>query len=284
MKRFSSFGRVFIFWGIAVLLISVAVQLSGGWRGVIGGLHFSLQRPNPLMALTVVIFSVAAIFSTRVREDAREVVDWMISKRTSAIVFWIICVFMGCFILAMGAFHGNLSVFDLNREDGLGTYFHGFLLFIAGIFILSRTRTHSNKPLGWLAMAGIFWAMAIDELTSIHESIPRRLGIGTSTNEIFGLVSWTVLLAPVILAVMLYFVTVSLRLSRRSLALVIIGGVCYLSAIALEQLILGPHIQTVQCVAEEGMEILGTTMFIVAFGINHKVPDRSLRKRPILPD
>jgi len=231
------------------------------------------------MAATVVAFAILSFLTKDLRLDAERIVERLASRNKASLFFWGSCFIVAVFILTMGARSADLSIFDLNREDALGTYFHSLLLFIVGLFALSRANDRRNKPFGWLVMSWIFWVMAIDELTSIHESIPRRLSIGHSTNEIFGFVSWTVLLAPVILLVLAYFIKVSMRLSNRSRFLIILGGACYVTAVALEQMILGPHIQTLQCVAEEGMEITGTTMFIVAFAINRGLPDRKPKSR-----
>ncbi|MCK5833285.1 hypothetical protein KAH81_06400 [bacterium] len=274
MRRYSKATSLFFGVSVILLILAFIVQLTGGCRGEVFGISYSLQRPNPIFGGIIIFAAILSFLSKNFRSDTLNITDKLFSRTYLAHSFWYSLLFLGLFTLAMELFAKQGSIFDLNREDAIGTYFHAFLLFLVGFLAISRSQVTKNKPFRWYVFGGLFWAMAIDELTSIHESIPRRLSLGQSSNEICGLVSWTVLLAPVILFVALYFFFISYRLGKKSRVFIILAIACYLTAVSLEQLILGSHIPTAECLAEEGIEMLGTSSFIIALALAHKHPDR----------
>ena len=251
-----------------LLATALAIQITGGWALGFAGMEISMRRPNPALALVVVLNLLAVIFSKKSRAAVSGFMANLASSRRKHIFFAILIAAIILLVFAGAAFP-EIGIFDLDREDALGTYLSGFLLVTASAFAFAGGWLRDERKLRWYIVAGLFAAMTIDELTSIHESVPRRFeALGLELSSTGGLVPWTVLLAPVIIAAAAYLLWFGWKLGKKARPVAMVGVACYLAAISLEQLIMGFHIPVAECVAEESMELVGSLMFALSFALS----------------
>jgi len=250
-----------------LFLAAVVVQITGGFAFSPMGIRISVARPNPIFAFMVALSAILAILSHNFRESLTGSITAISNKGTREYLFGGIFVIIGLLMTA-SALIKPMTIFDLGREDALGTYFSGAILFLTGAFAFSAGFDRQKGKLRWFIVTGIFWAMALDELTSIHESVPRRLEtLGIGSGDFAGFVPWIALLAPVIIAVSAFLIWFGWKLGPKSRPLALAGLAAWIASLSLEQMIMGYHIPMAECIAEEGCEMVGTTMFALAFAL-----------------
>jgi len=169
--------------------------------------------------------------------------------------------------------------FDLGAENNLAAWYSAITLLIAaGVWVICyaldvRGRESTGDRIlswGWLLLAALFCLLSLDEEGSFHE----RLGAvpGLNQFEVFA-----VPLAAVGIFLLL-FAWARLRHSWLAIALLALGFLTYLSVPIQEkaEVVLERtgdyaatwHTPTLDVVIEEGSELLGTLLFIVA-GLVH---------------
>ena len=179
--------------------------------------------------------------------------------------------------------------FDLRSEANLATWYSSILLFTAGVLAAaaagryrrSAQRERSQRfrliyRVGWLLVALLLFGLSGDEVGQVHEqssTVYNVLSRNTGKALVVpGAGDWVPLLMPAIVAsavglVVLFIVT--FRHQRTSLAAALIGMGCWVGSILSESVESGAwgpvqSLSMQRCI-EESLEVVGTTLLIVAF-------------------
>jgi hypothetical protein len=189
---------------------------------------------------------------------------------------------------------GNLIVnmvhvqLDLRNEANVATWYSSILLFMAAACATAAAlhgrraqpdrlrRRHWIYQIGWLLIALLLLGLSADEVGQVHESLAtvyNALNRDTGRTPIVpGAGDWLPLLMPAIVASavgMVGFFVIALRRQRVSFAAAMIGVGCWVGAIfseSIESGAWGPvqSLSRQRCI-EEALEVVGTTLLIVAF-------------------
>lgn len=176
--------------------------------------------------------------------------------------------------------------FDLKEEATVGVWYSSFLLLLTALAALAA----SQKPLRreadtrrvyrtWCATSLFFLFVSVDETALIHEKVGTVISMLagpipglTDHPGVNGIMAWVVVGVPVAIACAagtLYLAESVLAANRCSKRFALAGITCYLCVVALEileaQLMRWRAARSVQGVLEEGLELLGTTLFLFGF-------------------
>lgn len=163
----------------------------------------------------------------------------------------------------------EVSIFDLDTEEGFGTWFSAVLLLIAGRLLwLQRgalRQRGERRVLGWTVLAVGFHVLSVDEVAGVHEYLNHMLKSHDAG------IRWTAIGGPLAAVVGLAFVPWLLRLPARTRALFIVGGVLYLGgAVLVERWTdvyedwgkLNTYEYHLWIALEEGLEMVGVIVFL----------------------
>jgi hypothetical protein len=157
------------------------------------------------------------------------------------------------------------------------------LLLLAGLSALAiaanppvQTTRRAQYRWVWTLAALFFLGLSLDETAQFHEMagniFTRRIGdVPGLTRGAGPAFAWIVALAPLILCFILVIRTAAdwLRQHRRSRRLALAGLACWIGVIVAEfvqaQLRRLSMQRSVQGVIEEGLEVTGSTLFLIAF-------------------
>jgi hypothetical protein len=171
---------------------------------------------------------------------------------------------------------------DLTRENAAGVWYSGIILLFTGMAALvcfkmdsrgsAQEKFHSVLRFGWLAIAGAFVSFSFDEMGSIHERLDKIFP-QTVFSYTGGETGWVTVLWPVIAIVFGYFMCFfwfHLSKHRLSQMLALIGGSLLIAVPVQEKLehliaATGAKRGIYLGALEEGSEIFGTTLILVAF-------------------
>lgn len=160
-----------------------------------------------------------------------------------------------------------LSLFDLDEEESIGTWFNCISLLIAGqVLILITWLKHKSKDKhywSWLGLSLGFVVLSIDEIAGFHELV----------NTIVTIIHWTYIGLFIVITLAILYSKFLWSLPKRTRFLFIISGSIFIGgAIIVEWSTI--HYETndqldtlaysLWNTLEEGMEILGVNLFIYA--------------------
>ncbi|MEW6213301.1 MAG: hypothetical protein AB1631_33700, partial [Acidobacteriota bacterium] len=187
---------------------------------------------------------------------------------------------------------------SMKRESVAATWYSSMLLFMAGALalIISATDAHSKRKVlykvGWI-LAGLFFiALSIDEIAQIHEDATPFLRSTGRAVEV-GAGDWVAAFLPVIviiLAALIFFFVWIFGKEKKSLIIALAAVACWIGAIFAEAIEGGsiylPISRDVEGMIEEGLEIIGSTLFCFSFvhylkarQSGHDADARGARKR-----
>lgn len=155
------------------------------------------------------------------------------------------------------------SFFDLDEEEGLGTWFSAIILLLAGQLSWLQSRLAPSLALWWRVLAVGFHLLSLDEVAGFHETV----------NTVVEDTHWTTFGAILGGIVALGFIPFLFKLPVRTRWLCIAGGVIYLGgAVGVErgtlwyeeQDLLDTLAYNLWNTLEEGMEMLGIVIYIYA--------------------
>jgi hypothetical protein len=188
-----------------------------------------------------------------------------------------------------------VPLFNLREEQNLPTFYATFLLLCAGLLlwlIAAHKRALKSKfAPHWLFLAAVFFYLAADEASSIHEllSPPVRAAFGGDMRGIFHF-AWIIPGILAVAALTLGYVKFYLHLPRRTRAAFFAAAALYLvGAIGLEmvggrqiELVGRDWVYNILASVEEILELGGAIVFIWSLldylAENH--PDVRLRIDP----
>jgi hypothetical protein len=178
----------------------------------------------------------------------------------------------------------QLPQFDLKREGTFAVWYSSLLLLLVSAAAFGIGKANSTPLVrtaihrwSWYAVAVVFLGLSIDETAQLHEraglAFSRRFGVISGLTDgaspAFG---WLVLAVP---AVFLFLIGMILAVRSlpafhsRSRLLAFSGVACWTGVICAEvieaQLRRWAMSRSIQGVVEEGLEIAGTTLFLMSF-------------------
>ncbi len=200
-------------------------------------------------------------------------------KRTLVVVIVTLIVFhlLGQFsahILDRRRLLGFVAMFRLQSEHNAPAYYSGLQLLAAALllFIIARhavTRS-LRSALPWLGLGVMFCYLAVDEVMMIHENFGA---LGKSFSAFDGLkYKWVVMGFVLVVAVVALFFRFWLRLPPRTRMWFAVSAAVYIGGAIGFETISGLYANrysedfgfSLLIVFEEGMEIIGIAMFLMA--------------------
>jgi hypothetical protein len=178
---------------------------------------------------------------------------------------------------------GLILHLDLNLEGNVAVWYSSVLLFLGGLSALAisahpptQIRRRTQYRWVWTLTALFFLGLSADETAQLHEMagriFTRRVGdvpgLTAGSAPVF---AWIVALAPLIFGFVIAMMTAAewLRQHRRSRRLALAGLACWIGVIAAEFVQAQLHRlsveRSIQGVIEEGLEVAGSTLFLIAF-------------------
>ena len=232
------------------------------------------HRANNMFLLFTVLFGFSLLYSYAFVQKTRQAVNHLAEsaaagRRYITVLVVGIVALVGLSLLT----REQINFWNLDREDGLGTLFAGFLL-AANILLaahnarLAPSRTYKRKL---VLLAVLFSLMTLDELSEYHHWLVYKLwglvsGLGPD-RLIEGIALWITLALPLIIASVALIVAFMRNvLSVTARRYFTAGLVFWLLALTNEALTPGgliPHVY--QVASEEFCEMLGAVMFQIGF-------------------
>ncbi|CAM3656346.1 hypothetical protein [Deinococcus frigens] len=168
------------------------------------------------------------------------------------------------------------GLFNLNDESNVPATFTALILLAAalilGVIAWAKRQSRSEEALAWKALTIIFGYLALDEAAQLHE---RLTSIIRKTTEVTGILhhAWVIPYGILALIVALSFLRFLTHLPSKIRWRVVLAGAIYVFGALGFEMIEGVIVTTLSedsllnrltIVVEEGMEMLGVTLFIGA--------------------
>jgi hypothetical protein len=173
--------------------------------------------------------------------------------------------------------------FGLNEEGNISTYFSTLQLLVASALLAVVAKQAPTAGIGrrWWFLSAVFLFLSIDESTSIHEELTRTTNatvfhdVADNTTRLGGYMHYSWVLPYLLLLGLLTvaYARFIWELPPRIRTLFVVSAVIFvMGAAGLEMLegkfylLYGKHnvLNSLACVLEESMEMLGVTIFIYA--------------------
>ncbi|HHS51059.1 MAG TPA: hypothetical protein ENN07_08095 [candidate division Zixibacteria bacterium] len=254
------------------VLFGVFVLITGGWTFEIFRQPASLTRANHPFSWALYLILAGVIF-TDGRLGFSRLVDRVAELRPRK-VFLYLMIIIALLEIAHFAFGLKSKLWHLDSQVDFGTYYHCILLFFTGTVLLKMMDAERERGIrktwGWIPVMIVFFGISIDELISFHNGIPghlKDLGILPRDAD-FGVPKWPILLAPLALAVVIYFFAFLWKRLKKHPPLnklLVAAIVIWVLAYASELLLATGMNHLLQVGLEEGLEKLGSSMFLVIF-------------------
>jgi hypothetical protein len=191
---------------------------------------------------------------------------------------------LGTLLSDLGLDVRGLGQLDLKYEGNLATWYSSELLLLTGIVacVIAFTRAnHSGSPLlyrlSWLTAACVFVGLSADEILEFHERIGRgftdRFGVvpGLTDPGPGEFIAWVLALLPLIAAFVVgarAMIRAWLSAYPLSRTLAAMALACWIGVICAEvveaQMARVALPRSVEGMVEEGLEIIGTSLFLAA--------------------
>lgn len=215
---------------------------------------------------------------TRLLEPAA-LIEQLPEPRLIAILVGIVIVLLGVAGIWVGtdAFQGEGStadrLFNLVNEKTIPAFFSGALLLAGGLcsLLAARVRLHGERGL-WIAFGALLVLMSADEVVQIHERIETWTGV-----------DWQQPYAFVALGAAVIWFKILRRVDSLPRALLIIGAICWAISFGLEDAqynSLDHRVSgfTAMAISEELLEMIGSTLFLLALVVALKAGVRGARE------
>lgn len=177
------------------------------------------------------------------------------------------------------------GLFNMNSEVSIPTWYAQTLLFVSSVLFFINGLAHPKLRKYWYGLAGIFLFVSIDEGSAIHELLtaPMRKLLDISSGYLY--YSWFIVYGLLFVFLVAIFFRFYTRLAHRTKMLLFVAAALFLSgAIGLEAIgasIAAKSGETSNAysfitVAEETLELLGTSVLVYGLLINLRLTKYSL--------
>lgn len=248
-------------WSLIILLGLVSVPIC----------QIAIGNGSPPMLVTVVTVCIGIVVSSDFRSYlSHRSMDMSGSLvQIDRILRLRICSVLLLYTLHLACARGEIRIFDLDSESGMGTVYSAYLLLTNSIicFCLSTTIARDDGRTFFGMLATLFAVMSIDELQEFHRQVPKYLYqavTGHATGYTEGhIVIWVIMLAPVMAGVFFWILRGAKRYIPGDARWIAAAGViCWVVAVGLEGTIGVDLIpRTVESGVEETLEMLGVALF-----------------------
>jgi hypothetical protein len=192
------------------------------------------------------------------------------------------------------------SKLDLKNESNLGTWYSSIILFIAACLALFNlqvnTYTRQWKWIylsGWSLAACLLFLLSADESAVLHESIASiallERGPANRAEITLGAGDWIPFLLPFMIASvvgLLAFMSFTFYKCNRALLPGLAGVICWIGSI-IGEAIEGKFIKLemsrpLEGLIEESLEIVGTTLLMIAFAEHFQWRQRQIESKKVI--
>ncbi len=169
---------------------------------------------------------------------------------------------------------------DLRSEGRAAVWYSSMLLLLAGSAAAiiaysptSRGISPAWSRFSWMLVGGVFCYLSLDEMLEIHEWAGRAFSLELMEVEVLiDVFAWVLALLPfiaVFVVVLSILIRQVLSTNQRSRRFAILGLACWIGVLICEtveaQMARLDLYRWIQGTIEEGLEITGTTLFLIAF-------------------
>lgn len=211
--------------------------------------------------------------------------QWMRTYKKEINIFFICMLFAFCIVVFHLLFHSvrllgmDTSIFYMDEKYTLASFFTTVIAFLVGYISLSCVYPNikiMREKIIEFGYGVFFLLLAFDEYFEVHEYINTLIKGYLHQGELMGLlanISWIFPLSVIVLCV---FVLLFIKIFYSPMQIkipMIVGCCCVITVLIFELLgsiTYGQHIYVYFVAAEEGMEMMGVTWFLLASLIETK--------------
>ena len=275
------------------LILGVGVSLIwGGFTLNFRGVSLTVLRLSKPVFYIMSLLYLKYLISPAFRDDVdRFFINLVQDLRKLILVLILLLLVAGGLILCHFVFP-QYAIWNLDLEIGHATAFSGWILFnlvIVGTVIYRREKSNTLcKFQLWLPIILLFFYLSFDEVFSIHEWLPAPAFIQELSKKyaVIERFDWLRMYIPIFLAVgiyLIYFMFNKIYQYKSVFIIMGLGGFVYALAIGSEMIMMQLNLRqsiyhNMQLASEEGLEMLGTILFLSAFLIYLRV----LIKQPVI--
>lgn len=166
-----------------------------------------------------------------------------------------------------------VSMFDLNTESNIPTWFSSMTLFIGGLLFFSLAHFDEIDRTKWLVLGGILTYISMDEASRLHERLDPIVREHLGISEGIFYFGWVVVAVPVILLFALIFARFFFRIDKSVRYIFLLAGIVYISGGLGMEMISGLYMSehgiadktyALLSLLEESLEISGAIILIYA--------------------
>lgn len=201
------------------------------------------------------------------------------TKSPQRLLFFGSLLSMVVFLEVMHFRHFDEPLWNLNVEQGNGTYFSATLLYLLGLIILIIYREEGKDPSKnenrwlWLLVAFVYLYLTLDECLAIHEQFMMWFQkIRPGAKAFHFIHEWLWVYVPFIVVVVVFFIRFFLWRFRNEFSVILILFIAlslWVSVIFFEGIaknIVDPMGHGVLLIGmEEGAEMIGSLLFLIGF-------------------
>ncbi len=235
---------------------------------------------NPFAFLLIAIF-LRGVVNPEWGEKGLHWLKGMITESSKRLLYFGALISGMVFLEIMHFLYSSTLFWNLNVEQGNGTYFATLLLFLAGlvtVIIYQEEGKDASKKENrwlWLPVTMVYFYLALDECMAIHEQFIMWFQHFKPDATIFHYVhEWLWVYVPIMLVVVVYFVRFFLWRFKSEPSIIIVLFIAlsfWVSVFFYEGLaknIIDPMGHGVLLIGmEEGSEMLGSILFMLGFSI-----------------
>ncbi len=231
---------------------------------------------NPLGALLIAFF-LRGLVNCRFRERWLGLIRRLVIQKPHRNYFFGALILTIFFLEWMFFLYPKELFWNLNAEQGYGTYFSTIQLFLLGLVVIivckEKNDLSPRQKLPWHMVSGLYFYLTLDEVLGIHDRVIIYFQKVAPHSSTFHLVhEWLWIYAPFIIVAVILLTGFFIRWFKNEplvIGIFAAGLSLWISSIFLEGLskkVLGPMGYILLSHGlEEGAEMLGATLFLFGF-------------------
>ena len=185
----------------------------------------------------------------------------------------LISIVMKLYVPGIGA--SIMSYFNFDKEQNIPTFYSAMALvfcFVLLFLISLEHRKSGNKYVLWMFLSFIFLFLGIDEISSLHEIMGKKVRAFLNTSGVF-FFAWIIPYGIGIIVLLLGYIRFLKRLPRNIRNLFLLSGVIFVGGALGMEMVGGWHSErygeenlpySLIYTLEESLEMIGVIIFIYA--------------------
>jgi len=238
------------------------------------------KRLNNPLVLLLILFSVRGMLNAPFRERYLGTLNKLLTHTPHRYYFFAFLIVVQSALQIMWFTYPEDFHWNLNAEQSYGTHFASIQLYILGLLVMMTAWADYGKEaswkekLPWYLVASVYFYIGLDDCVGIHENFHF-------------IHEWLWFYAPIILVVIIFlsrFFLKKFRYSLGILATMFVALTFWISVLVLEGLAknivdpMGLDYGRLLIGIEEGLEMLGATLFMLGFSKHLKNIAENLRR------